>query len=55
MPYKILIRHQGDLSACYADPKKVSEVLNWRALGTLDDLFANTLLFKQPQSLNITL
>ncbi len=29
--YKIVARRAGDVAACYADPKKASELLNWSA------------------------
>lgn len=31
VPYKIVARRAGDVAACYADPKKASELLNWSA------------------------
>ena len=31
VPYKIVDRRPGDIDACYADPKKAFELLNWKA------------------------
>ncbi len=49
VPYKIVARRAGDVAACYADPKKASEALNWRATRTLDDMCASTWRFQQSQ------
>ncbi len=49
VPYKIVARRAGDVAACYADPQKASEVLNWRAARTLDDMCASTWRFQQSQ------
>ena len=49
VPYKIVARRAGDVAACYADPHKASEALNWRATRTLDDMCASTWLFQQSQ------
>ncbi len=38
VPYKIVARRAGDVAACYADPKKASELLNWRAKRTLEEM-----------------
>jgi len=40
VPYKIVARRAGDVAACYADPKKASERLNWTARRCLDDMCA---------------
>ncbi len=55
VPYKIVARRAGDVAACYADPQKASEVLNWRAMRTLDDMCTSTWRFQQSQSLSVTL
>ncbi|MGH8647208.1 MAG: UDP-glucose 4-epimerase GalE, partial [Gammaproteobacteria bacterium] len=31
VPYKIAPRRPGDIASCYADPKRASELLGWRA------------------------
>lgn len=54
LPYKIVARRAGDVAACYADPQKASEVLNWRAARTLDDMCTSTWRFQQLQSLGVT-
>lgn len=38
VPYKIVARRAGDVAACYADPKKASELLNWSAKRTLEEM-----------------
>jgi len=53
VPYKIISRRPGDVAACYADPKKANEVLNWRATRTLDDMCASTWRFQQSQRLSV--
>lgn len=41
VPYKFSARRTGDVAACYADPKKARDVLNWRATRTLGDMSAS--------------
>ena len=53
VPYKIVARRAGDVAACYADPHKASEVLNWCATRTLDDMCASTWRFQQSQRLSV--
>lgn len=53
VPYKIVSRRAGDVAACYADPKKAGEALNWRATRTLDDMCASTWRFQQSQRLSV--
>ena len=53
VPYKIVARRAGDVAACYADPQKASEALNWRAVRTLDDMCASTWRFQQSQRLSV--
>jgi UDP-glucose 4-epimerase len=38
IPYKIVERRAGDIAACYADPDKAYNELNWKAEKTLDDM-----------------
>ena len=38
IPYKILPRRPGDVTAAYADPAKAERELNWKAERTLDDM-----------------
>jgi UDP-glucose 4-epimerase len=49
VPYKMVARRAGDVAACYTDPHKASEALNWRATRTLDDMCASTWRFQQSQ------
>lgn len=42
IPYEIVSRRPGDISACYADPKRAEQHLGWRAEKTLDDMCADT-------------
>lgn len=53
VPYKIVACRAGDVAACYADPHKASEVLNWSATRTLDDMCASTWRFQQSQRLSV--
>ena len=36
--YEVVARRPGDIAACYADPKKAKEELNWVATHTLEDM-----------------
>ena len=38
IPYVFAPRREGDVDACYADPKKAAELLNWHAEKNLDDM-----------------
>lgn len=38
VPYKIAPRRDGDIDACFADPTKARNLLNWEASLTLDDM-----------------
>lgn len=53
VPYKIVARRAGDVAACYADPHKASEALNWRATRTLEDMCASTWRFQQSERLSV--
>jgi UDP-glucose 4-epimerase len=54
VPYKIVARRAGDVAACYADPKKASERLNWSARRCLDDMCASTWRFQKSHGLSLT-
>ncbi len=54
VPYKVVARRAGDVAACFSDPQKAIEALNWRATRTLDDMCASTWRFQQSQSLSVT-
>ena len=49
VPFKIVASRAVDVAACYADPHKVSEALNWCATRTFDDMCASTWRFQQSQ------
>jgi len=49
VPYKVIARRAGDVAACYAEPKKATELLNWSATRTLHDMCASTWRFQQAQ------
>ncbi len=38
VPYKIMERRSGDVAACYADPAKAKNFLNWSASLNLEDM-----------------
>ncbi len=42
IPYKILPRRAGDVTAAYADPTKAERELGWKAERTLDDMCRDT-------------
>lgn len=50
VPCQIVTRRAGDVAACYANPNKASECLNWRAMRSLDDMCASTWHFQQSES-----
>ena len=54
VPYQIVARRAGDVAACYANPNKASECLNWRARHSLDDMCASTWRFQQSHSSGLT-
>ncbi len=54
VPYQIVARRAGDVAACYANPNKASECLNWRAMRSLDDMCASTWRFQQSHSSGLT-
>lgn len=38
IPYKIIARRPGDIAACYADPSKAKDELDWSAERFIDDM-----------------
>lgn len=38
IPFKICPRRAGDIDACYADPSKAFELLDWKAVLNIDDM-----------------
>jgi len=46
VPYKVVARRAGDVATCYADPKKASEILNWIAPRSLEEMCTSTWTFK---------
>lgn len=42
VPYRIVDRRQGDVAACYADPRKARQCLNWQADRGVDAMCADT-------------
>ena len=42
VPLKVEKRRAGDVAVCYADPKKASQLLNWKARRSLEDMCAST-------------
>lgn len=55
VPYQIVARRAGDVAACYANPNKASECLNWRATRSLGDMCASTWRFQQSDRSGLTL
>jgi UDP-glucose 4-epimerase len=51
--YKISPRREGDIAACYADPKNAKELLNWQAKRTLKQMCEDTWNFqsKNPEGI----
>lgn len=54
VPYNIIARRAGDVAACYADPRKASELLKWRATRTLDNMCSSTWHFQQSEGSGLT-
>lgn len=42
IPYQIVDRRDGDIAACYADPKKAASELNWKTQKNIDDMMTDT-------------
>lgn len=49
VPYNIIARRAGDVAVCYADPRKASALLKWRATRTLDNMCSSTWHFQQSE------
>lgn len=47
VPYTVHARRIGDVAACYANPTKAAELLNWKAKRTVDEMCASTWQFQQ--------
>ena len=47
IPFVITERRAGDIAVCYADPKKASEVLGWKAEKNLEDMCKDSWRFTQ--------
>lgn len=47
VPYTVHARRVGDVAACYANPTKAAELLNWKATRTVDEMCASTWQFQQ--------
>ena len=54
VPYQIVARRAGDVAACYANPNKAGECLNWRSMRSLNDMCASAWRFQQFQGLSST-
>jgi len=54
VPYQIVARRAGDVAACYANPNKAGECLNWRSMRSLNDMCTSTCRFQQFQGLSVT-
>lgn len=46
LPYEIAPRRKGDVAACYANPKRASELLGWEAERTLEEMCRDTWHFQ---------
>lgn len=55
VPCQIVARRAGDVAACYANPNKARECLNWRAVRGLEDMCASTWNFQQSERSGLTL
>ena len=47
VPYKIGDRREGDIDACYADPTKAKQLLNWQAEKDINDMCKSSYEFYQ--------
>jgi len=46
IPYEIAPRREGDIAACYANPQRASELLDWKAVRTLEEMCRDTWHFQ---------
>jgi UDP-glucose 4-epimerase len=53
VPYRVVDRRAGDVSACYADPSKANQQLKWTATRTMEDMCASAWWFQQSQGLSV--
>jgi UDP-glucose 4-epimerase len=55
VPYQIAPRRPGDLAVCYADPTKSTQLLEWQATHTLEDMCKDAWYWqsKNPQGFGI--
>ncbi|WP_394560358.1 UDP-glucose 4-epimerase GalE [Aquipseudomonas alcaligenes] len=51
VPYRVVARRTGDVAACYADPRKAAELLDWAANRTLDEMCTSTWRFQRSAEL----
>ncbi len=42
IPFKIAPRRSGDIAACYADPSKAEQELDWKAIRSVEDMCKDT-------------
>lgn len=47
IPYQVVENRPGDIASCYASSHKANQMLNWKALRTLDDMCASSWFFQQ--------
>ena len=53
VPYAVVARRAGDVAACYADPKKAGELLNWTANRSLEEMCASSWRFQQAVAMRV--
>ena len=49
IPFKIVARRVGDIAACYTDPMRASQLLNWNSKRTLEDMCVSVWRYQQSQ------
>lgn len=55
VPYQVVNRRPGDVAACYANPTRAGELLNWTAQRSLEEMCASTWQFQQSVNLRAAL
>lgn len=50
IPYQVVPGRHGDVAACYANPSKAAELLNWKACRTLEDMCASAWNYQKFQT-----